>query len=70
MKGPIYAQARIPCYWIIDLVDEWIEVYTEPDSGAATPTYRTRTDYRPGEQIPLILDGKTVAMLPVAELLP
>jgi Uma2 family endonuclease len=69
-KGRVYARAGIPYYWIINLVDRWIEVYTEPDSTATPPVYRTRTDYRPGEQVPLVLDGKTVATIPVAELLP
>ena len=40
------------------------------DTTADPSVYRTRTDYRPGQHIPLILDGKTVATLPVADLLP
>jgi Uma2 family endonuclease len=68
-KGRLYARARIPIYWIINLVDRWIEVYTDPDAAANPPAYRTRTDYRPGEQVSVVLDGQTVAMMPVADLL-
>jgi Uma2 family endonuclease len=69
-KGCIYARAGLPYYWIVNLVDHWIEVYTDPDSTAVSPQYRTRTDYRSGDSIPLVLDGQVVASLPVAELLP
>src|SRR5262249_35795011 len=30
VKGPIYARESIPVYWIVNLVDEQIEVYTNP----------------------------------------
>jgi Uma2 family endonuclease len=69
-KARLYARTGLKCYWIVNLVDGWIEVYTDPDASAATPAYRTRTDYRRADQIPLVLDGQTVATLPVAELLP
>jgi Uma2 family endonuclease len=69
-KGRVYAHAGIGYYWIINLVDGWIEVYTDPDATGAAPAYRTRTDYRPGDSIPLMLDGKMAALLAVADLLP
>jgi Uma2 family endonuclease len=69
-KGRIYAHAGIAYYWIVNLVDGWIEVYSDPDTTGAPPAYRAHTDYRPGDLVPLILDGKVVATLPVAALLP
>ncbi len=69
-KGRLYARAGVPYYWIINLADGWVEVYTDPDSAAATPSYRTRTDCQLRDQVPLILDGQTVAMVPVTDLLP
>src|SRR6266498_4470063 len=38
-KGPIYAQAGIPCYWIVNLVDRRIEVFTAPSGPTAGPGY-------------------------------
>jgi Uma2 family endonuclease len=70
VKGRIYARAGVPIYWVVNLVDGWIEVYSDPDSTAAVPTYRTRTDYRRGDSIPLLLDGQVLTTLPVADLLP
>lgn len=69
-KGPLYAAANIPYYWIINLIDRQIEVYSSPSGPTANPAYAQRTDYRAGDQVPLILDGVEVARIPVQELLP
>jgi Uma2 family endonuclease len=69
-KGRIYARARIPFYWIINLVDRQVEVYSDPSGPTAVPAFAKRTDYRIGDNVPLQLDGTTVATLPVQDLLP
>jgi Uma2 family endonuclease len=69
-KSRLYAEAGISIYWIINLVDWQIEVYTDPQPTAAPPSYATRTDYRPGQSVPLVLEGVTVGTIPVADLLP
>jgi Uma2 family endonuclease len=69
-KGRIYARAGLPVYWIVNLADRVVEVYTDPDTAADPPAYRTRTDYAPGLAVPVVLDGAAVAVLPVAELIP
>jgi Uma2 family endonuclease len=69
-KIPLYASAGIPTYWIVNVVDRIIEVYTDPDPAASPPAYRTRTDFAPGSAVPLVLDGTVVASLPVDDLLP
>lgn len=65
-----YATAGIPSYWIVNLIDRQVEVYTDPDPAASPPAYRTQANYAPGQSVPLVLDGQTVATLPVADLLP
>jgi Uma2 family endonuclease len=69
-KGRIYARAGITEYWILNLVDRQIEVYSSPSGPTATPGYKQRQDHPPGDQVTLILDGKMAAHIPVAELLP
>jgi Uma2 family endonuclease len=69
-KTRIYARASIPCYWIINLVDQRIEVYTQPSGATAIPAYGAFQTYQPGDTIPLILDGNAVANLAVSDLLP
>ena len=47
VKGPLYAQAGIPEYWIVDLNGERIEVYREP----STDGYRSIHLYGRGERL-------------------
>lgn len=68
-KTRIYA-AGIPCYWIVNLVDQRIEVYSQPTGPTAVPAYQSFQTYQPGDAVPLVLDGTTVGTVPAVELLP
>jgi Uma2 family endonuclease len=68
IKLAIYARNRIPVYWIINLIDNQIEVYTEPKAGR-NPTYRVRKDYPAGSKVPVVLHGKHLGDLDVDLLL-
>jgi Uma2 family endonuclease len=68
-KSHVYAQVRIPEYWIINLVEARVEVYTQPRAGKS-PGYRHRRDYGIDESVPLILEGQEIAKIPVRDLLP
>jgi Uma2 family endonuclease len=70
LKGRIYARAGIPVYWIINLVDRKVEVYTDPTGPALMPGYRQQQEYGPGAAVPLVIDGREVARVAVDELLP
>jgi len=67
-KLRMYARAGIAVYWIVNVSDKQVEVYTDPDPLADPPVYRTRTDYKPGDSVPVVLDGSSVAHLAVAGL--
>ena len=69
-KTRIYARANIPHYWIVNLVDRRIEVYSQPSGPTAVPSYGSFQIYQPGDDIPLVLDGNTVGTIAVADLLP
>lgn len=69
-KGRIYARAGVPVYWIINVADRQVEVYTDPQPGASPPNYATRTDYLPGQDVPILLDGQVTSAVPAADLLP
>ncbi|MGE0707871.1 MAG: Uma2 family endonuclease [Planctomycetota bacterium] len=49
VKSPIYAANGVPEYWIVNLVDDLIEVRTEPKG----EEYARVTPYRHGESIRL-----------------
>jgi Uma2 family endonuclease len=70
LKGRLYARAGIPIYWIINLVDLRVEVYTDPTGPAAAPSYRSERAYGVGEVVPLIVEGREVARVDVREFLP
>lgn len=69
-KTRIYARGTIPCYWIVNLVDRRIEVYSQPSGPTAVPAYASFQIYQPGNNVPLVLDGNTVGAVPADELLP
>lgn len=69
-KGRIYARAGIPVYWVVNIPDRRVEVYTDPDPAANPPAYRTRTDHTTGDAVPLFLDGQAAGGVPVSDLLP
>lgn len=69
-KREIYARDSIPVYWIINLVNRQVEVYTQPSGPTATPGYAHQDTYTPGITVPVVLDGVTVGQLAVDDLLP
>jgi Uma2 family endonuclease len=69
-KQRIYARASIPVYWIVNIVEEQVEVYTDPTGDCDEPCYRSRRDYHRDEEVPLVLDGVEVARIPVRDVLP
>lgn len=68
-KLQLYAAEKVARYWIVNLIDRRVEVYTNP-RGGKTPAYRTRTEYKPGQAVPVVFGKKTVGSVPVSELLP
>jgi Uma2 family endonuclease len=62
----VYAKAAIPVYWIVNLVDRQIEVYTEPSQEG----YRSRQDLTPGQDVLVVIGGDEVGRIPVAEIVP
>lgn len=70
LKKQLYAQAGIPVYWIVNLIEGRLKVYSDPTGPSETPDYRQRRDYARTEEVPLLLDGREAARLPVSILLP
>ncbi len=69
-KARLYARAGIVLYWIVNLVERQVEVYSDPTGPDASPVYRRREDFKVGQAVPLILDGHEIARITVADLLP
>jgi Uma2 family endonuclease len=70
IKARTYAAAGVPLYWIINLVDDQIEVYTQPTGPDPDPVYRMRQDYKRNDQVPLVVEGIELGPIPGLDLLP
>ena len=70
VKKNIYARARIPVYWIVNLVDRQIEVYTEPSGPAEQPDFDQCEIYREGDEVSVVIRGQAVGKIAVKDLLP
>jgi Uma2 family endonuclease len=68
LKGRVYGRAGIPQYWIINLVDRCIEIYTLP-SATVEHGYASREAILEGD-IDVALDGASLASISVADVLP
>ncbi len=62
----VYGGGGIPVYWIANVVERQVEVYTVPDPGG----YRSLMIYLPGQEVPVVIGGVEVGRIPVADLLP
>jgi Uma2 family endonuclease len=61
-RGPklqVYAAAKIPVYWIVDLVNDYVDVFTLPKEG----TYTERHRFLRGDAVPL---PETILCEPIA----
>ncbi|HYH65962.1 MAG TPA: Uma2 family endonuclease [Urbifossiella sp.] len=64
-----YAENKVVQYWIIDVNERRVEVYTDP-RGGKSPGYRTRAEYAPGAAVPVVVAGKALGTIAAADLLP
>ena len=69
-KKTLYARNGIVEYWIVNLIEDQIEVYTEPTGPAEAPDYRSRADFKRGDAIRVSLDGTEIGTISVADVLP
>jgi Uma2 family endonuclease len=65
-KGAAYARVGIPVFWIINLVHRQVEVYSGPGPDGYSPP----TVYRPGQSVPVWIDGRQLGELAVNDILP
>ena len=70
LKQRVYARGRIPIYWIINLDDRQVEVYTDPTGPAKKPRYRRKRIFRNGDSVPLVIAGKEIGRIAVSTNLP
>jgi Uma2 family endonuclease len=70
VKKRIYARAGISVYWIVNLVEEQVEVYSQPLVEVEQPDYSQRLDFGRSAVIPIIIEGIEIGAIAVDALLP
>lgn len=70
IKLRTYARAGIAVYWIVNLPERCVEVYTGPDSSQEPAGYRDRRVHAESESVDVIIDGKSVGAIRVRDILP
>ena len=66
MKLLTYARGGIPTYWIVNIVERQVEVYSDPNRAG----YQSREDFKPGQEIPVLIEGREVGRVAVTDILP
>jgi Uma2 family endonuclease len=66
-KRSSYATDGVPVYWIVNLVDRQIEVYTRPVKAGR---YRSQKNFLPGQQVPVVIGGRQLGQIAVDDILP
>ena len=61
-----YARAGVPSYWILNLVDRQLEVFSFPESHG----YQISQVFGPGDRAPVFINGALAGQISVAGLLP
>jgi Uma2 family endonuclease len=64
-----YAASGVSVYWIVNLPERRIEVYSAPSGRGRSAVYRDVTIYGPEEEVPLILEGRELGRIKVSEVL-
>lgn len=65
-KLAVYAGSGVGEYWVVNIPQRQVEVYTRP----AGQRYEGTAVYLPGQAVPVVLDGQSFGAIPVAELFP
>jgi Uma2 family endonuclease len=62
----IYGKGGVPVYWIVNLIDRQVEVYTDPGPGG----YGASQIFKIGQEVPVIIDGVERGRIAVADIMP
>ncbi len=62
----IYGASGVPVYWIVNLVDTQVEVYSNPCPSG----YRSCAVLKSGQQIPVFAGGVEIGRIGVDDILP
>jgi Uma2 family endonuclease len=66
LMADIYAAGGVPVYWLVNVEDGQVEVYSDPGPDG----YRTHEVLAPGHVLHVVVDGVDIGEIAVADILP
>ena len=72
-RGPmwgLYAEAGVPVYWVVNISQKQIEVYSDPAGKGRAAEYRRAETFAAGAEAPVVIAGVEVGKVAVNEILP
>lgn len=69
-KKMMYAREGIEVYWVVNLPNRVIEVFSEPTGPTKRPDFRQHLTFSEKQRVPVSLQGKKVGSILVADVLP
>jgi Uma2 family endonuclease len=69
-KGRIYARAAIPYYWVLNLLDGQLEVFSNPSGPVPMPGYQEQRVYRTDDKVSLVIGLDDLGAIRVGDVLP
>jgi hypothetical protein len=70
LKGRIYARAGIANYWILNLIDGQLEVYSNPSGPVQMPGFHEHRVFRGDDKLSLVIGLDDLGMVRVADMIP
>ena len=70
LKGRVYARAGLLNYWVLNLIDRQLEVFTNPSGPVAMPGYHEQRIYRADDKISLVIALDDLGTIRVADMIP
>jgi hypothetical protein len=66
----VYGGAGVTIYWIVNLVDRQVEVYSAPSGPAEPVGFRHCDVYQVGQHVPVVIDGVEIGQIAVTAIMP
>jgi Uma2 family endonuclease len=64
-----YAGCGVLVYWIVNITERRVEVYTSPSGRGKSAVYRDVAIHGPDEEVPVIVEGRELGRIKVSDLI-
>jgi hypothetical protein len=69
-KWRLHASAGVSFFWIANIPQRRVEVYSDPSGKGRSAAYRQAENYLDGQSIPVMIEGRQIGQIEVSGILP